>query len=207
MKKSTLAITLLSALILGNAALAGSDIQQIKTVENRYGYAPKNVTVKKGVPVSWTISVSSKHICSGSIVAKGLGISKKLKPGKNTISFKPAKAGRFEYSCSTGKAKGYIEVTDQNNGLQTIKSTYTAYNDILPNSFTVKVNRPVRFIVYPKDTEYGCMSTITIPGLYEDIKLIKANQPITMDFTPTKTGEFQITCAMGIPRGIIYVTK
>jgi hypothetical protein len=91
--------------------------------------------------------------------------------------------------------------------VQIIKSTYTNYDDIQPSSFTVKAGRPVRFEVYPKETDYGCMSTIIIPGLYETPQLIEANKPIIMEFTPKDIGEYEITCVMGVPRGTIKVIK
>lgn len=90
---------------------------------------------------------------------------------------------------------------------QIIKTVYTAYDDIQPSTFTVKVNQPVRFEVYPKETDYGCMSTIMIPGLYETPKLIEAGKTIVLEFTPKQAGEYDITCAMGVPRGSIKVIE
>jgi heme/copper-type cytochrome/quinol oxidase subunit 2 len=49
------------------------------------------------------------------------------------------------------------------------------------------------------------MSTITIPGLTNDVYNLAAGKKIEMSFTPTKKGVFNITCAMGVPRGTITV--
>ena len=51
------------------------------------------------------------------------------------------------------------------------------------------------------------MSTIMVPGLYDDPQYLSAGETLIMEFTPTKTGTYQITCAMGVPRGTIIVTE
>lgn len=93
----------------------------------------------------------------------------------------------------------------ESNDVQLIKTTYTKSQDIQPNSFTVKVGKPVRFEVLAKDDGSGCMSTIKVPGLYDRTQLLLAGETIVMEFTPTKTGDYPITCAMGVSRGVIKV--
>ncbi len=88
---------------------------------------------------------------------------------------------------------------------QLIKSVYTASKDIVPNSFSVNAGQPVRFEVNSQDTAYGCMSTIMVPGLWNKPKPLVKGRLIVMEFTPKKTGTYQITCAMGVPRGTITV--
>jgi len=88
---------------------------------------------------------------------------------------------------------------------QVIKTIYTSANDISPSTFTVSVGKPVRFEVYSEDNGYGCMSTIMVRGLYNQPQLLRQGQTIVMEFTPTETGSYQITCAMGVPRGVINV--
>jgi sulfite exporter TauE/SafE/copper chaperone CopZ len=88
---------------------------------------------------------------------------------------------------------------------QVIRSTYTLNDDLVPNSFTVKKGQKVKFIVDVKEDGQGCMSTIVIPGLYDQIYRLVAGQSIVMEFTPDKIGDYPITCAMGIPRGQIKV--
>ena len=85
---------------------------------------------------------------------------------------------------------------------QIIKTTYTYAEDIQPNTFTVKAGLPVRFEVDAKENGSGCMSTIMIPGLYNTPQLLSAGEKIVMQFTPD-AGSYQITCAMGVPRGTI----
>jgi plastocyanin domain-containing protein len=56
-----------------------------------------------------------------------------------------------------------------------------------------------------KEDGQGCMSTIMVPGLDNTPQLLEKGNKLTMEFTPVKTGEYKITCAMGVPRGIIKV--
>jgi uncharacterized protein len=98
-----------------------------------------------------------------------------------------------------------INQTSTSQNLQIIKTTYTEANDIQPNSFEVKVGQPVRFEVDVKDDGSGCMSTIMVQGLYNQSQLLRKGDVLVMEFTPQRTGEYQITCAMGVPRGTISV--
>lgn len=88
---------------------------------------------------------------------------------------------------------------------QVIKAIYTAEEDIQPNSFTVTVGQPVRFMVTAKEDGAGCMSSIMIPNLYNTPEPLVAGDVVEMRFTPKKTGEYPITCGMGMIRGILKV--
>jgi len=90
-------------------------------------------------------------------------------------------------------------------GVQTIRAVYTERNDIVPSRFEVKAGQPVRFEVDVKDNGYGCMSTIMVPGLWNSPQLLRKGQLIVMQFTPSRSGSYKITCAMGVPRGTITV--
>lgn len=88
---------------------------------------------------------------------------------------------------------------------QVIKMVYTQDNDIQPNKFTVKAGQPVRMEVDVKDDGYGCMGSIMVPGLTQQPEILTKGKTIIFNFTPNKAGEYLITCAMGIPRGVIKV--
>lgn len=89
--------------------------------------------------------------------------------------------------------------------VQVIQAAYTRQADLSPNQFTVKANKPVRFEIDAQDNGSGCMGSITVPGLTEDVQNFRRGQKITFAFTPTKAGSYPITCAMGVPRGNIVV--
>lgn len=88
--------------------------------------------------------------------------------------------------------------------VQVIKATYTYKDDIRPNSFTLKAGQPARLEVAAKENGSGCMGSITVPGLTNKIDLLTAGKTTVFEFIP-KAGTYQITCAMGVPRGQIKV--
>jgi sulfite exporter TauE/SafE/copper chaperone CopZ len=90
---------------------------------------------------------------------------------------------------------------------QLIQLTYSQLTDITPNSFNLKVGQPVRIEITPNDDGSGCMSTVMIPGLYNKPQPLLKGIKLIMEFTPNKVGTYQITCAMGVPRGEINVTN
>lgn len=81
---------------------------------------------------------------------------------------------------------------------QIINATYTAGNYLQPNSFKVKVGDSVRFNIDVKDDGRGCGYAIMIPGLYNNAIPLQAGQSITMEFTPTAKGSYDITCGMNM---------
>lgn len=97
-------------------------------------------------------------------------------------------------------------VAQVENGAQVIKGTYTASNYLQPNAFKVKVGQSVKFVIDVKDDGRGCGYAIMIPGLYNNAVPLSAGQPITMEFTPTTPGSYDITCSMNMIRyGTIVV--
>ncbi|MDD5397306.1 MAG: sulfite exporter TauE/SafE family protein [Candidatus Moranbacteria bacterium] len=106
---------------------------------------------------------------------------------------------------SAGKVEAAPAADAVKTNEQTIKTSFSLNNDIQPNTFTVKAGQPVRLIVDVKENGQGCMSTITVPGLTSDIYQLTAGKTIEFAFTPSKKGVYQITCAMGVPRGTITV--
>ena len=89
------------------------------------------------------------------------------------------------------------------NDTQVIRTIYTFDRDISPNTFTVKAGVPVRMEIEAKDDGSGCMGSIMVPRLTEP-EFLEKGKTVTFTFTPT-AGEYPITCAMGVPRGIIKV--
>jgi len=81
---------------------------------------------------------------------------------------------------------------------QIINAAYTANNYLQPNSFKVKAGTNVKFTIDVKDDGRGCGYAIMIPVLYNNAVPLEAGQPITMEFTPTAKGSYDITCSMGM---------
>ena len=103
------------------------------------------------------------------------------------------------------KAENVPSTDDANAQVQLIKATYSVDKDIQPNNFTVKTKVPVRFEILANDDGAGCMGSVALPGLAQDYYPFQKGQTAVFNFTPTKTGTYKITCAMGVPRGTITV--
>jgi sulfite exporter TauE/SafE/copper chaperone CopZ len=90
------------------------------------------------------------------------------------------------------------------SGEQLLNTTYTAAQDISPNTFTAKAGVPVKLVVDVRDDGVGCMGSIMVSGQTSPVYLEKGKK-LELTFTPKTPGEYLITCAMGIPRGKITV--
>lgn len=87
-----------------------------------------------------------------------------------------------------------------------LPTVFTVSKDIIPSVFTVEVGKPYILEVDAKENGQGCMSTIMIPGIYKTPLLITKGK-IRLPFTINRAGSYEITCAMGIPRGTINAVK
>lgn len=103
--------------------------------------------------------------------------------------------------------KETLEITKQEPD-QMVKAEYTRFLGLSPHTLTVKKGQRVRIEIEVKDNEYGCMSTILLPGLFRQPQTLIAGQTIVMEFTPQQVGNYQFTCAMGVPhRGEVNVVE
>ena len=141
------------------------------------------------------------------------------KPSQTTNTTQDLNAGASSCSANGGGCGGCgagKKPTTQNSNqpagktvtqgdVQVLKATYTSLEDIVPNQFIVKANQPVRFEIAAKDNGQGCMGSVTIPDLTRKIEVFTKGETTTFEFTPSKTGVYYITCAMGVPRGQIQV--
>ena len=64
----------------------------------------------------------------------------------------------------------------------------------------------MKFTIDVKDDGRGCGYAIMIPGLYNNVQPLTAGRSITMEFTPSTPGSYDITCSMSMIRyGTIVV--
>lgn len=106
--------TLLSSLRSGAMAIPAANAkEQVIRMTVAYGtYQPKNLSVKKGIPVRWEIDGQDITGCASSLVVPSLGISRALIPGLNIVQFTPKETGTIPFSCSMGMIRGSFSVTD-----------------------------------------------------------------------------------------------
>ena len=72
-----------------------------------------------------------------------------------------------------------------------------------PARIDVKKGEPLHLVVTRK-TEATCAKELAIKdeGLRKELPL---NQPVTFNFTPTKSGEIKYACGMGMITGVLIV--
>ena len=95
--------------------------------------------------------------------------------------------------------KGGLESLKTNENVEVVKTSYTRFMGLNPYTLTVKKGERVKIEIEVKENEYGCMSTILLPGLFNRAQTLVAGKTLIMEFTPQKVGIYKFTCAMGVP--------
>ena len=135
----------------------------------------------------------------------------RTQPTQVAVAAQGASCGAGGCGCGGGGPRRDIDTNPtapiNNNNQQLISATYTLSQDIVPNKFVVKRGTPVKFEVDVKENGQGCMSTLMVPGLYNTPQFLQGGKKMVLAFTPDKEGDYRITCAMGVPRGVITVTN
>jgi len=90
----------------------GKQIQILRMSQERAGYVPNNLTVKKGIPVRWIINGTFPYSCAASFVVPSLNVQGLLQEGENALEFTPDKIGDIPFMCSMGMYRGNIKVID-----------------------------------------------------------------------------------------------
>ncbi len=95
-------------------------------------------------------------------------------------------------------------ITDQN--IEIIDMQYTQVW-LEPTTINLEVGKTYKIKIDVQKTVYGCMSTIYIPWLDENIQTIKNWTPIEFVVHPTKQDEYDFVCAMGLSHGVKIIVK
>lgn len=72
-----------------------------------------------------------------------------------------------------------------------------------PSRLKLRRGVPAR-LTFVRKIEETCGKEIAIPD-YNIRRALPLNEPVTVEFTPTKSGEFNFTCGMGMLRGTVIV--
>jgi hypothetical protein len=88
-------------------------IQEVKSTLTS-GNSYPTITVRKGIPVKWTISAEKKYLngCNDEIVIPKYKLNKELVEGDNIIEFTPTEEGTIAYSCWMGMIIGRIRIVE-----------------------------------------------------------------------------------------------
>ncbi len=89
----------------GSYLVAAENEQVIQITAKRFEYSPKEITLKKGVPV--VLEFTSLDRLHG-FNCPGLGIRMDIRPGKaNRLRFVPDKVGTFPFHCDNFCGSGH----------------------------------------------------------------------------------------------------
>ncbi len=93
------------AVVFGGQLIAAENEQVIQIAAKRFEYTPKEISVKKGVPV--VLEFTSQDRLHG-FSCPGLNIRTDIPPGKvSTLRFVPDKAGTFPFHCDNFCGSGH----------------------------------------------------------------------------------------------------
>lgn len=86
--------------------------QIVRMEQGLRGYSPRQLTVKRGVPVRWMINSVNQYTCASSLYVPALGLSRTLDSGINIIEFTPNTLGEMRFTCSMGMFSGAFNVVE-----------------------------------------------------------------------------------------------
>lgn len=91
----------------------GCNVQVAKVSIDRDGYNPREIVVKRGVPVELVVDDEIPlGGCMGTLVIPEYNVAKLLKVGKNKVAFNPTRIGTFPITCSMGGRMAQLTVVD-----------------------------------------------------------------------------------------------
>ncbi len=93
------------AVVIGGHLIAAENEQVIQITAKRFEYSPKEITLKKGVPV--VLEFKSLDRLHG-FNCPGLKLRMDIRPGKvNTLRFTPDQTGTFPFHCDNFCGSGH----------------------------------------------------------------------------------------------------
>ena len=99
-------LLVMEGFMMRGSSLAADEAEQvIKITAKKFEYSPKEITVKKGVPI--VLEFNSLDRLHG-FNCPGLGIRMDIRPGKaNRLRFVPEKSGTFPFHCDNFCGSGH----------------------------------------------------------------------------------------------------
>lgn len=99
------ALAIILIVFIGGYLIAAEDEQVMKITAKKFEYSPKEITVKKGIPV--VLELTSQDRLHG-FNCPGLKIRMDINPGEvNTLRFIPDKTGNFPFHCDVFCGSGH----------------------------------------------------------------------------------------------------
>jgi len=100
-----LAVALLA--LIGQASAADSQI--VKISAKRFAFTPAEITVKKGVPVTFELTTQDR---SHGFAIEGTKVRTTIEPGKTTeLKFTPTTSGSYNFYCDVFCGSGHDDMS------------------------------------------------------------------------------------------------
>lgn len=96
---------------------------------------------------------------------------------------------------------------EQNNQAERSQAAKIAVteNGFEPSTITLKPNVPAK-LTFVRHADKTCATSVAIPE-YQINRELPLNEPVVVQFTPKKTGEFTFTCGMNMLKGKLVVDE
>lgn len=127
----------------------------------------------------------------------------KMSRAKSLIVYDEQEVTRYVPPTIEPRVEPKPTATPSSKTVQVIRATYNIEDGLSPSRFKVKAGVPVRLEVKALVDGLGCMGSITIPELTDEVYGFEKDVTNVFEVTPPSPGEYVITCAMGIPHGVI----
>jgi len=105
----------------------------------------------------------------------------------------------FFWFAPKGQTRAALNASGAQEVAVTVKGGYT------PDVIVVKSGRPVR-LTFTRQESSSCSEEVLFPE-YNKSSLLPEGQPVTLEFTPDKPGEYGFQCKMGMLRGKLIVEE
>ena len=119
-----------------------------------------------------------------------------------------AERERLGLRSSDGTSRAGIAATGGHAGMQSAEDRQEANVSVSDTSFdpsrlTLRVGVPAR-VTFTRTSEKTCATSVVFASLNirRDLPL---NQPVTIEFTPSRTGEIAFACGMNMLRGTLVI--
>lgn len=150
------------------------------------------------VPIYAGLNADERVVTEGSFLLRAESL--KLNPAQLTAAATPPAAR--QPAVEQAQVKPAPSAQQKREDMQAVTVTLTE-KGYQPESFKLKQGVPAR-VTFVRKVEATCGSEIVLAD-YNIKRELPFNQPVTVEFTPTKSGAFKFACGMDMLRGKIIV--
>jgi hypothetical protein len=97
--------------------------------------------------------------------------------------------------------------TEDNTIVENNTIVMVYWKALSPSTINLKVWETYKIIIDVKNTVYGCMNTIFLEDLDEQMKILNAWSKLEFNITPTKKWTYRFLCAMWSPHNAKVVVE